>query len=115
MENVAGKTAQYRKIIEELLEWFAVIPNLVGGIHDRTLFDERNDSYAIIAEGWQGADRVHNIVAHLEIINGKVWIQADNTDIVIARKLEAEGIPKSDIVLGFRLPEVRPETGYAVA
>jgi XisI protein len=69
----------------------------------------------VIAEGWDGEERVHFIVAHLEIIDGKIWIQADNTDVVIARELEAAGVPKTDIVLGFRPPSIRPLTEYAAA
>jgi hypothetical protein len=114
METIAEKSDRYRQVIQDLLARLASIPNLEAGIEDRTLFDQQNDSYAIIAEGWDGEERVHNIVAHLEIINGKVWIQADNTDIVIARELESSGIPKSDIVLGFRSPTVRSQTEYAV-
>ncbi len=115
METVTEKTARYRHIIQELLVRLAAIPNLEEGIEDRTLFDEKNDSYAIIAEGWDGEERIHNIVVHLEIINDKVWIQADNTDLVIARELESKGIPKSEIVLGFRPPTVRSQSEYAVA
>jgi len=69
----------------------------------------------VISEGWDQGERIHHIVADLEIINGKIWIQADNTDIVIARELEAQGIPKSDIVLGFRPATVRAESEYAAA
>jgi hypothetical protein len=115
METVDQKISHYRRVIQELLTRLAAIPNLEEGIQDRTLFDQQTDSYAIIAEGWDGGERVHNIVVHLEIINGKVWIQADNTDLVIARELEVRGIPKTDIVLGFRPPEVRAESEYAVA
>jgi hypothetical protein len=115
MEAVEDKTVRYRQVIQELLARLAAIPNLEEGIEDRLLFDQNNDSYAIISEGWDGEERIHNIVAHLEIINGKVWIQADNTDLVIARELESEGIPKSDIVLGFRPPSARSQSEYAVA
>ena len=115
METVVEKIVRYRRIIEDLLARWAAVPNLEEGIRDRTLFDEKNDRYAVISEGWDGAERIHYIVADLEIINGKVWIQADNTDVVIARELESAGIPKSDIVLGFRPPEVRAELAYAVA
>lgn len=115
METVTDKTGNYRRIIRELLTGLAAVPHLEKGIEDQTLFDEINDSYAIISKGWNGEERIHNIVIHLEIINGKVWIQADNTDVVIARELESAGIPKSDIVLGFRSPSVRPLTQYAVA
>lgn len=115
METVAQKTENYRQIIQSYLTRFATIPNLEVNIQDRLLFDSQNDSYAVIAEGWEGEERIHFVVAHLEIINGKVWIQADNTDVAIARELEAAGIPKSDIVLGFRPPSVRPFTEYAAA
>lgn len=115
METVASKIIRYRKIIRELLTELAAVPHIEDGITDRILFDEANDSYAIISEGWSDEERIHHIVIHLEIINDKIWIQADNTDVVIARELESHGIPKSDIVLGFRSPSVRPLTQYAVA
>jgi hypothetical protein len=115
MESVDEKIARYRQSIQEILSRLAEIPNLEEGIKDHTLFDKDKDSYAVIAEGWDGEERIHHIVAHLEILNGKIWIQADNTDLVIARELESRGIPKSDIVLGFRPPEVRSESEYAVA
>lgn len=115
MENIKEKTDRYSQIIADLLTRLAAVPNLEQGIQDRTVFDWGNDSYAVIAEGWDGEERVHHIVAHLEIINGKVWIQADNTDLVIARELENHGIPKSDIVLGFRSPSVRAMSEYAAA
>ena len=115
METVIQKAVRYRQIIQDILARLAAIPNLEVGVDDRRLFDECNDSYALIAEGWDGDERVHHVVAHLEIIDGKVWIQADNTDLVLARELESKGIPKSDIVLGFRSPEVRSQSEYAIA
>jgi hypothetical protein len=54
-------------------------------------------------------------LVHLDIINGKVWIQRDNTEEGIGYELEAAGIPKSDIVPAFHPADVRPHTGYAVA
>ena len=115
MEKIDDKLVAYRSIIEELLARWAAVPNLEEGVRDRTVFDEKNDRYAVISEGWDQGERIHQVVADLEIVNGKVWIQADNTDIVIARELESQGIPKSDIVLGFRPPVIRAETEYAAA
>jgi hypothetical protein len=43
------------------------------------------------------------------VISGKQWFTW------VMYKLEQAGIPKSDIVLGFQVPEVRPYTEYAVA
>lgn len=115
METMNEKLDRYRQVIQQILTRLASIPVIGTEAKDRVLFDQEHDGYALIAEGWDGEKRVHHIVAHLEIINGKVWIQADNTDVVIARELEAHGIPKSDIVLGFRAPSVRPLTDYAAA
>ena len=116
METVADKTARYRAAIKDIMTRLAASQYAGESIRDRAIFDAEHDSYAVIAEGWgRDEERVHFTVADLEIVNGKVWIHADNTDIVIARKLEERGIPKSDIVLGFRAPEVRAETEYAVA
>jgi len=52
---------------------------------------------------------------HVEIIGGKIWIQADWTERGVAADIEEAGIPKSDIVLGFQPPHIRPYTEYAVA
>ena len=115
METMNEKLNRYREIIKEVLRQRAAIPYPDPEIRDRTLFDEQSDSYAVISEGWLKAERIHHILIHLEINNGKVWIQADNTDVAVARELEEHGIPKSDIVLGFRSPAMRPYTEYAAA
>lgn len=67
--------------------------------------------------GWHGNDirRIHHPLVHLDLIDGKVWIQRDGTEEGIAYDLEAAGIPKSDIVLAFHPIAVRPHTGYAAA
>jgi hypothetical protein len=52
---------------------------------------------------------------HLEIINGKVWVQYDGTEDGITDELLKAGIPKEHIVLGFHEPEVRPYTGFAIS
>ncbi|MEP7338691.1 MAG: XisI protein [Acidobacteriota bacterium] len=111
------RIAQYRDIVErvltEALEFMG--PANDQGVEYKLMFDRQRDSYAITAIGFDGPRRVHRFVIHLEIINGKVWLQADNTDLVIARDLERAGILKNEIVLGFQEPEVRPYTEYAAA
>ena len=51
---------------------------------------------------------------HLDIINGKVWIQFNGTDQSVADELVAAGIPKEDIVLAEKPADIRPFTGYGV-
>ncbi|MHC5829213.1 MAG: element excision factor XisI family protein [Nostoc sp.] len=45
----------------------------------------------------------------------KVWIQNDNTEVGIANELVDRGIPKKDIVLGYKAPYLRGFTDYAVS
>ena len=106
---------RYRKIIRRVLADLAGISHSQPGLKSRTVFDRDHDSYLVVTTGWDGIRRVDHIVAHLDIIDGKIWAQADNTHIGIVRELEEAGVPKTDIVLGFRHPEVRPLTEYAVA
>jgi len=43
-----------------------------------------------------------------------VWIQANNTDRLIAEELVAAGVPAKSIVLGLQPPDGRPDTAYGV-
>ncbi len=103
---------QYRDIIENALTAVVDSPTEEGVI-ERTIFDRRSDSYLVMAEGWNGEERTHSCLVHIEIINNKVWIQKDSIEQGIATALEQAGIPKSEIVLGFHPPDVRAFTGYA--
>jgi len=73
------------------------------------------DGYALLVVGFANKGRIHQFLVHLEISNGKVWLQADNSDFAIARDLEKAGLAKREIVLGFQEPQVRPYTEYAAA
>jgi XisI protein len=64
--------------------------------------------------GWDGVRRVHGSVVHVDIIDGKVWVQYDGTSRPIAEELVAAGIPREDIVLAFHPAGVRRHTGFAV-
>jgi XisI protein len=51
----------------------------------------------------------------IDIQDGKIWIQQDFAEEGLANQLLELGVPKTDIVLGFRAPYVRQFTGFAVA
>jgi len=74
-----------------------------------------NDHYLLVNVGWHNDRRVHGCLVHIKINNGKVWIQRDGTEYGMANALVDAGVPKDHIVLGFRSPEIRPYTGFAVA
>ena len=63
---------------------------------------------------WDGPRRVHGSVIHLDIIDGKIWLQYDGTNRPVADELMEAGVPKEDIVLAFHPARVRPLTGFGV-
>lgn len=63
--------------------------------------------------GWDDKKHIHRATLHLEIINGKIWIQNDDTEDGVAIELLNAGVPKEHIVLGFKHPSVRPHTEFA--
>lgn len=106
---------QYRTIIEQVLTQRVNDLKDFPDLRDKTVFDRQTDSYLLLRQGWDKSRRIHAIIVHLEIINGKIWVQEDWTEHGVAADLEEAGVPKSDIVLGFQPPQVRPYTEYAAA
>ncbi|MBV7334817.1 XisI protein [Chloroflexi bacterium TSY] len=58
---------------------------------------------------------MHHTPIHIDIIDGKIWIQYDDTEEGVATDLVEAGVPHNDIVLGFRPAEPRQYTEFAVA
>lgn len=72
------------------------------------IVDRQNDRYQLLCQGWTaGEKRVFHPMIHIEIIQGKVWIQHNQSDLDIGEALANRGIPKSQIVLGLHPPSVR--------
>lgn len=111
--TVALTVDQYRKIIRDLIEEYASYKPARGDVQIEVIFDEAQDHYELIHAGWNGHYRIHGSVIHIDIRNGKVWIQHDGTSDAIANVLVEAGIPRDRIVLAFKPPEIRPHTGFA--
>ena len=105
----------YRQIIERILTEQATIPYAYGNIQFQTVFDPASDHYLLMLVGREGVKRVHGCLIHLDIIDGKIWIQRDGTEHGIARDLIEAGLPKDHIVLAFHSLEARKHTEFAVA
>jgi hypothetical protein len=105
----------YRQVIEQVLTEYARVPYAYGEIQAETVFDRVNDHYLLVNVGWLGDRRIHGDIIHIDIIDGKVWIQYDGTEDGIANDLVRAGIPKDRVVLGFHQPEVRQYTEFATA
>ena len=104
----------YRDVIQSLLTAYVAIPIANGTIDCYTVFDTKQDHYQVMNVGWDGYRRVYGCVLHLDIKEGKIWIEQNMTEMRVAQELVDLGVPKENIVLGFQAPEMREYTGYAV-
>lgn len=105
----------FADIVERILEGYAKTPYAHGDLTCEAIFDRPRGRFALITLGWDDEERVHHPLVHVDIVADTLWIQTDNTEHGIAPELVQAGIPKSNIVLAFRPPDVRQHTDYAVA
>lgn len=110
-----GTLENYRRMIKQLVYQHAQIRYSHGEIERLAICDEENDSYLVLAIGWDDNRRVHSVVFHLRIRDGKIWIEEDWTENGVAGELMELGVPKDQIVLGFHSPLKRQYTEFAVA
>lgn len=115
MATVAtDKLTTYRAQIEEILREYASHEYAHGDIEREVVVDPAHDHYELISVGWVGVERIHGCLLHVDIKNGKIWIQHDAIEGGIANRLVAAGVPKEDVVLAFHSPFKRQFTGFAV-
>lgn len=105
----------YRRLIQAYLSEYVSTPIANGEIESYTVFDTQQDHYQVMNVGWDGYRRVYGCVIHLDIRDGKIWIQQNMTERQIAHDLMAMGVPRESIVLGFQAPNMRAYTGFSVA
>jgi hypothetical protein len=104
--------AKYRKLIQDLLNQHA--KNIWDTrIQAQTIFDEKHDHYQLVYVAWKDSERVYGVVLHLDIIDDKIWIQQDGTEVGIDNKLIELGISPSQIVIGCDPPMMRQYTAFA--
>ncbi|KAF3884136.1 MULTISPECIES: XisI protein [Nostocales] len=108
---------QYRQYIRHLLSEgrgrASILPN-ADEYEVQTLFDSEQDHYQLLYVGWRGSKRHFGCVLHLDIKDGKIWIQHDGTEEGIANRLVEMGVPKQDIILAFHVP-LRQFTGFGTS
>ena len=78
-------------------------------------FDDDAGQYLLVRVGWDGKRRFRQIVLHIRLQAGKIWIETDDTYDGFATELLKAGVPNSDIVLAFHPPHLRQYTDFAVA
>jgi hypothetical protein len=103
-----------RDMIERVLAERSSIPfSYEPDVKLETIFDRAKDRYVIMLAGWNEHHRVHGCLVHVDIIDGRFWIQRDGTERGIASDLMELGVPRERIVLAFRHGEVHAREASA--
>jgi XisI protein len=106
---------QYSEIVQKLLEDYAALSGEDETVDTELIFDPVRDSYQLVHVGWHGDRRIYGCILHLDIRDGKIWLQHNGTENDIAAELVEMGVAKTDIVIGFHSPFKRQFTEYAVS
>ncbi|MFQ6042249.1 MAG: XisI protein [Candidatus Poribacteria bacterium] len=80
-----GEQNRLREFIKQILMEYARYKHSYGDIEVQTIFDTENDHYQLVNVGWNGYRRIYGCVLHVDIKNGKIWIQHDGTEEGVAR------------------------------
>jgi hypothetical protein len=113
MDDVTTQQLQQAsiKVLQEYLEFLGNDPES----ELQLIIDKNNHHYLLLEAGWHKNQRIYGSLIHLDIINNKIWIQQDGTEVGIANELVNLGLSPQQIVLGFKTPERRKITDFAVA
>ncbi|MEE3716163.1 XisI protein [Tumidithrix elongata RA019] len=108
------KLEQYRQTVKEILTEHSQIKPVYGEIQMKLVLDQERDRYQLLRTGWLEERRVYGTLIHIDLEDGKIWIQYDGTEIGVANELVERGIPTEDIVLAYHSPFMRQYDGFAV-
>jgi hypothetical protein len=106
---------KYKDYVEEVIKRYGSYKPSYGDVEVQLILDRENHHYQLVNVGWNKDRRIRGCVLHIDIKDGKIWIQHDGTEIGVANELTELGVPKEDIVLAFHPPYKRKYTGFAVS
>ena len=109
------KVEQYRVLVKTLITRYASEDISSQDVAVELVLDVEHDHYQWMNVGWEGLSRIYSCIVHLDIKDGKVWLQQNLTDRNPAEELVDMGVAREDIVLGLHPPYKRPYTDYGVA
>ncbi|MGL5834306.1 MAG: XisI protein [Waterburya sp.] len=105
---------KYSEIVQKLIQDYAALSGDDLTVETELIFDTVRDSYQLVHVGWHGDRRIYGCILHLNIRDGKIWLQHNGTENDIAAELVEMGVAKTDIVIGFHSPFKRQFSEYAV-
>ncbi len=107
----------YRDLVKRVLNSYHELNIRVSDTKNESalVFDSDHDHYLLLIMGWQLDKRIKNVMIHVHLKGGKIWIEEDWTEDGVATDLLQAGVPREDIVLAFHPPHLRQYTEFASA
>ncbi len=75
-----GRVESYRGYVRELLTCRAQRYAACMNMEVQMLIDTERDHYQVLMLGWEALYRVYESLLHMDIRDGKIWIQEDRTE-----------------------------------
>ncbi len=117
MGTLNSKINKYQRLLAQLVEEKARLVNQTPGaeITYQAVVDVKNNHFLLVSLGWSGSRFYYQVLVHIDIApDGKIWIQQNQTEMVLAEMLANSGVEKKDIVVAFHPEYLREHSGYAV-
>jgi hypothetical protein len=109
--EMISQSLDYRAIVMQLLTKMCQPSDVIGEIETQPIFDREHDRYLILSQGWRAQERIYQVLVHLDIHDGKIWIQRNQTEADLEADLVGLGIPDTDIIRGLIPREYRALIG----
>jgi len=93
------KITKYKEAIKETLSYLLRAGSGTKIKHVQ-VFDEEKLRYAVVITGKTDEERIHELVAEIDIIDEFVVIQYNNTDVDLEEGLVKYGVDSKDIKFG---------------
>ena len=107
------KVTAYKKIVGDIAQEIADMTPSDDISETQLIMDSEQGHYVLLSLGWHDNKREYLPFVHVDVKpDGKIWIQHDGTDLVLAQWLIDRAVPKEDIVLAYHAParrELMPE------
>ncbi len=101
------KLTSYRPIIERILNEYLEFMADDEQVEVVSLIDKKEENYLLLEMGWQYPRRIYNVIFHIRLKQGKIWVEQDWTREGIAHQLVATGVPVDVIEFSYQPPEMR--------
>ncbi len=117
MGTTSNKLKRHQQVLIQYLEELAAKYNNALGneLHYQVLVDETRNHFQLTKLGWAERRHYFSVLLHFDIKpDAKIWVQLNDTEILIGPELITRGVSPKDIVIGFHPEYLREHTEYAV-